>query len=1054
MSELKDRVARELEAARARTLALLEPISDAGLLAQHSTLMSPLVWDLAHIGHYEELWLLRELGAGEPTDPRFDDIYDAFRHPRSERPTLDILGPAEARDFVADVRKRSLDVLAGTDSRRRRPAARRRLRLRAGDPPRAPARRDDARHGPAHGRRAHPDAGDGPGAPGPDPAGLPLDVLVEGGPFVMGTSTDPWAYDNERPAHVVDVPAFRIDTTPVTNAAYVEFVDAGGYDDPRWWTDEGWAWRTEAGLEHPQFWIATATAWTAARFGRVEPLPPTSRCSTSAGSRPTRTPAGRARACPPKPSGRRRRAGRPTEPVAGARSRRAALRAGRGRRAPGGRQRLRLPRHARRRLGVDRERLRGLPRLPVVPRTGSTRRCSSAPAAPSTGRATRCCAAGRGPPTRSRAASRSATGTCRSGARSSPASAARPTPEPRPVCRHLAYLGPPVALRSLLFDAPHALVHQARNPRYQHAGRDNPDGWGVGWSFAGDARGEHERYRAATKMWEDTSFAGERDRDDGARRRATRRPAPSSRSATRRRSRPSTGCSRSTASCPAFATGSATSCASQVSPRRAAGDRRRHRQRGAVRAGARPARRRSIGGRGVDRRRPARAGREHRRLNLLLTDGTRSPPPRSTTRCSSHRRRPARRVRAPRRRRILDRDRQRLARRERSRHPHRRTAMTVRVDVHLAATDLHDALADDARRGLTATPKDLPPKWFYDDRGSQLFDEITRLDEYYPTRAERAILAERGRDRRGERRRHAHRARLGHVGEDPRLLLDALARAGTAPTLRAVRRERDDAARRRRARSPRSIRGSTCTRSSATSSATSTGSRRRPPARRVPRRHDRQPAAGDPRRVPRRDRRGPRARRLVPPRHRPREGRRPAGRGLRRRAGVTAAFNRNVLSVINRELGADFDPDAFDHVARWNADEEWIEMWLESPTAQTVKVPELDLVVELRRRRGDAAPRSPPSSADAPLPPSSPPPASPSGTGGPTPPATSPSASPPHLTHLSHLSQSPVGAVPTKGTSGRMSAERVRALQRCLAKGFRSGRRTDPERTEDETLRS
>ena len=68
--------------------------------------MSPLVWDLAHIGHYEELWLLRELGAAEPTDPRFDDVYDAFRHPRAERPTLDILGPAEARDFVADVRKR------------------------------------------------------------------------------------------------------------------------------------------------------------------------------------------------------------------------------------------------------------------------------------------------------------------------------------------------------------------------------------------------------------------------------------------------------------------------------------------------------------------------------------------------------------------------------------------------------------------------------------------------------------------------------------------------------------------------------------------------------------------------------------------------------------------------------------------------------------------------------------------------------------------------------------------------------------------------------------
>jgi gamma-glutamyl hercynylcysteine S-oxide hydrolase len=77
------------------------------------------------------------------------------------------------------------------------------------------------------------------------------------------------------------------------------------------------------------------------------------------------------------------------------------------------------------------------------------------------------------------------------------------------MCRHLAYLGPPVALRQLLFDAPHALVHQARAPKHQTAGPDNPDGWGVGWSFAGDSRREHQRYRAATKMWEDQSFAGD-----------------------------------------------------------------------------------------------------------------------------------------------------------------------------------------------------------------------------------------------------------------------------------------------------------------------------------------------------------------------------------------------------------------------------------------------------------------------------------------------------------------------------------------------------------------
>ena len=62
---------------------------------------------------------------------------------------------------------------------------------------------------------------------------------MPGGPFTMGTSTEPWALDNERPAHAVDLPAFLIDTTPVTNAAVPEFIAAGGYDEPRWWTDGG-----------------------------------------------------------------------------------------------------------------------------------------------------------------------------------------------------------------------------------------------------------------------------------------------------------------------------------------------------------------------------------------------------------------------------------------------------------------------------------------------------------------------------------------------------------------------------------------------------------------------------------------------------------------------------------------------------------------------------------------------------------------------------------------------------------------------------------------------
>jgi iron(II)-dependent oxidoreductase len=106
-----------------------------------------------------------------------------------------------------------------------------------------------------------------------DDALLPSEVLVPGGRFVMGTDDDPWAYDNERPAHTVDLPAYWIDTVPVTNADYAEFVESGAYDEERWWTSAGWEWRCRSGKRSPAFWIRDGAQWARRRFGRVEPLP-------------------------------------------------------------------------------------------------------------------------------------------------------------------------------------------------------------------------------------------------------------------------------------------------------------------------------------------------------------------------------------------------------------------------------------------------------------------------------------------------------------------------------------------------------------------------------------------------------------------------------------------------------------------------------------------------------------------------------------------------------------------------------------------------------------
>ena len=111
---LRERIAGELSAARDRTTYLTTVVDEADLVTQHSPLMSPLVWDLAHVANQEELWLLREVGGLTPIHPEIDPLYDAFEHPRSKRPTLPLLAPGEARGYGHDVRGRVMDLLEKT----------------------------------------------------------------------------------------------------------------------------------------------------------------------------------------------------------------------------------------------------------------------------------------------------------------------------------------------------------------------------------------------------------------------------------------------------------------------------------------------------------------------------------------------------------------------------------------------------------------------------------------------------------------------------------------------------------------------------------------------------------------------------------------------------------------------------------------------------------------------------------------------------------------------------------------------------------------------------
>jgi iron(II)-dependent oxidoreductase len=269
---LRQRIADGLDRARRRSISLTTDVLDeAELAAQHSPIMSPLVWDLAHVGNQEELWLVRDAGGLEPVRCDIDEMYDAFKHPRKDRPALPLLDPTESRRYLGTVREKVYDLLD------RVPLEGRRLTADGfvfGMIVQHEQQHDETMLATHQLRQGEPVLAEVPTPPARvDPAGLPAERLIPAGPFTMGSSVEPWALDNERPGHEVDLPAYWIDTFPVTNAAYREFVDAGGYDEPRWWSADGWAHRQQAGLVAPQSWVRVGGEWWRTRFGRTEPVP-------------------------------------------------------------------------------------------------------------------------------------------------------------------------------------------------------------------------------------------------------------------------------------------------------------------------------------------------------------------------------------------------------------------------------------------------------------------------------------------------------------------------------------------------------------------------------------------------------------------------------------------------------------------------------------------------------------------------------------------------------------------------------------------------------------
>jgi iron(II)-dependent oxidoreductase len=263
-----------LTAVRQRTLLLIRSVAADDTERQHDLLMSPIVWDLGHIAAFESLWLLENLRGGI----RFAEmpgVYNPFEHPRRERATLPLPSRDELLAEMEQARDAVFERLEVTDVGASAPPL-----LRDGY-----VYRMVAQHESQHQETILQTLQLKLGAPYAPPRAIALPsatrsandgemVRFPGGDVTIGSTDRRAAYDNERPRHLVALAPFWIDVTPVTNGAYLEFVDAGGYDEQRYWSDAGWRWRGESGVRAPKHWERTPGGWRTRTMDRDRVLDP------------------------------------------------------------------------------------------------------------------------------------------------------------------------------------------------------------------------------------------------------------------------------------------------------------------------------------------------------------------------------------------------------------------------------------------------------------------------------------------------------------------------------------------------------------------------------------------------------------------------------------------------------------------------------------------------------------------------------------------------------------------------------------------------------------
>jgi iron(II)-dependent oxidoreductase len=265
-------VVEQLQDARARELALIADLSDEQLVGRAMRIIEPPIWEVGHVGWFQERWILRNLDHAPPLFPDADSLYDSFNIPNAQRWELHFPSRQKTIEYMDAVLRRTVERARGRD-----------LDAREMYFYRLALYHEDMHTETLHHIRqtlAYPAPRLAPAAPRPtleiDREFEPHDIAIPGGAFCLGATPDlPFVFDNEKWSHRIEVAPFRISATTVTMGEFQRFVEQGGYQDSSLWSAEGWEWKQRAGAKHPVYWRREADGkWLWRRFDTFVPLEP------------------------------------------------------------------------------------------------------------------------------------------------------------------------------------------------------------------------------------------------------------------------------------------------------------------------------------------------------------------------------------------------------------------------------------------------------------------------------------------------------------------------------------------------------------------------------------------------------------------------------------------------------------------------------------------------------------------------------------------------------------------------------------------------------------